>query len=100
MANAKTKTTAHNPTEHEGADGRSTSKTIGYDSAQKSGYDTAEIAPDARNTTDEVHAGIQASEHERAEDEGAAQPENHSKSTAPGSTDLAGTPARRSEKRK
>jgi len=58
----------------------STSKTIGYDSAQKSGYDTEKQEPETRRTTNEVDANATAPHRERQENERAASTEDSSKS--------------------
>jgi len=47
----------------------STSRTIGYDTAQKSGYDTEHTAHEARSTTNEVAAAADGPNRDRDQHE-------------------------------
>jgi len=86
MANRDTSHSNHGaesiPTPDPVAPSQTTSKTIGYDSAQKSGYDTEQENHEARSTVNDVHTQGKAAERERADDESDARRDQ--KDTGPG----------------
>jgi len=64
------------PTGDHAASTATTSRTIGYDSAQKSGYDDAEEASEARRTINDIDTDARSNDRERAEDERDAHQDN------------------------